>query len=92
MRDDGAKEPWAHICHCAHQQAAGRTALGRHAPGIAVARGRQVLHAGDEIRERVALDEHFAGVVPRLAQIAAAANVRVSHHHAAIEQAEAVRS
>ena len=58
--------------------------------GIAVARGGQVLHGGDEVGEGVALDQHLAGVVPGLAQVAAAANVRVGHDHSAIEQAEPV--
>ncbi len=58
--------------------------------GIAVAGGGQVLDGGDEVGEGVALDEHLAGVVPGLAQVAAAADVRIGHHHAAIEQAQPV--
>ena len=79
-----------HVDDRAHQQAARRPALDRHALRIAVALRSQMLHAGNEIGERVALHQHLAGVVPRLAQVAAAADVRIRHHHAAIEQAQPV--
>ena len=49
-----------------------------------------VLSDGNEVGEGVALDEHFAGVVPGLAEIAAAADVGIGHNDAAVEQAEAV--
>src|SRR5580704_13923631 len=51
-----------------------------------------MLNSRDEISEGVALDEHFAGIVPWLAQIAAAADMSIGHDYAAIEQAEAVRT
>ena len=58
--------------------------------GIAVAGRGQMLDGGDEVGEGVALHQHLAGIVPGLAEVAAAADVRVGHHDAAIEQAEAV--
>ena len=51
-----------------------------------------MLDRGNEIGKRVALYEHLARVVPRLAQVAAAADVRIGHYHAAIEQAQPVRA
>ncbi len=89
MREHGAEEIGPHVDDRAHQQTAGRAALDGHARRVAVARRGQMLDGGDEVGEGVALDEHLAGVVPRLAQVAAAADVRVGHDHAAIEQAQA---
>ncbi len=57
---------------------------------IAVAVRGEMLDGGDEVGEGVALLHEAAGIVPGLAHIAAAADVRVGHDHAAIEQAEAV--
>ena len=88
--DDGAEEIGAQVGDGAHQQAAGRAAFDGDARGVAVAGGGEVLDGGDEVGEGVALDEHFAGVVPGLAEVAAAADVRIGHDDAAIEQAEAV--
>ena len=90
MGEDGAEEIGTHVGDRAHQQAAGRAAFDGHARGVAVAGGGQVLDGGDEVSEGVALDQHLAGVVPGLAQVAAAADVRVGHDHAAIEQAEPI--
>ncbi len=50
----------------------------------------EVLDGGDEVGEGVALLHEAAGIVPGLAHVAAAADVRVGHDDAAIEQAEAV--
>jgi len=88
--DDGAKEVGAHVDDGAHEQASGRTTFDGHTRGVAEARGGEVLDGGDEVSEGIALDEHFAGVVPGLAEIAAAADVRIGHNDAAIEKAEAV--
>src|SRR2546429_6370721 len=52
----------------AHQQPAGRSALGSHALRIAISRCSQMLHRRDKIRKGVALHQHLAGVVPGLTQ------------------------
>ncbi len=74
----------------AHEQAAGAAA----ADGEPVLRGvallHQVLGAGDEVAERVLLVQHAAGVVPLLAHLAAAADVRDGDGHAAVHQREAI--
>ncbi len=72
------------------KQAAGGAAFDGYTGGVAVAVGGEVFDGGDEVGEGVALDEHFAGVVPGLAEVAAAADVSVGDDNAAIEQAEAV--
>ena len=49
-----------------------------------------MLNAGNEVGERIALNQHLARVVPRLAQVSAAANMRIGHHQAAVEQAQPI--
>src|SRR5262249_22302024 len=50
-----------------------------------------MLRRGDKITERVALVPHAAGVVPRLAKFASAADVRNGEDHAAVQKAQAIR-
>src|SRR5882724_9888484 len=47
---------------------------------------------GDEVGERVALFVHARSVVPGLAEFAAAAHVGDGVDHAAVEQAQAIRT
>src|SRR5882724_13712762 len=47
---------------------------------------------GDEIGEGIALVVHAAGIVPGFAEFSAAADVGNSVDHAAIEQAQAIRT
>ena len=49
-----------------------------------------MLGAGDEIGEGVHLAMHAAGIVPGLAEFAAAADVGDGEDHAAVEQTEAI--
>ena len=90
MGNDSAKQVGTEVDDGAHQQPSRGPAFNGHARRIAVARGGQVLDGCNEVSEGVALDQHFSGVVPGLAQVAAAANVRIGHDEAAIEQAETV--
>ena len=46
----------------------------------------------DEVGEGVAFGHHFAGVVPRVAELAAAADVGVGDDDAAVEQRETCRA
>src|SRR5579875_2670929 len=48
----------------------------------------QVLGAGDEVGEGVALAQHLAVVIPAAAELAAAADVRDRVHEAAVQQRE----
>jgi hypothetical protein len=50
-----------------------------------------MLRRRNKIRERVHLRAHAPGVVPRLAQFAASANVRNRENDSAIQQAQAIR-
>ena len=74
----------------AHQQSTGGAAFDGYTCGVAIAVGGEVLDTGDEVGEGVALEEHFAGVVPGFAKVGAAADMGVGHDDAAVEQAEAV--
>src|SRR5258707_15702119 len=47
---------------------------------------------GDEVGEGIALFVHARGVVPGLAEFAAAAHVRDGINHAAVKQAQAIRT
>ena len=88
MRNHDFKEVGAQIGDSAHQQPAGRSAFDCNLAARAVFIGHQVLGAIDEVSEGVHLVHHAPGIMPGLAQIAAAADMRVSHHYSAIEQRE----
>jgi len=90
MRHHSAKQLGAHIGDRTHQQAACRAALDGDARRIAIARSGEVLDAGDEVREGVTLHKHLARVMPGIAQIAAAADVRVGKYDTAVEQREPI--
>ena len=51
----------------------------------------QVLGCGNEVGEGVLLDHHLARVVPLLAHLSAAADVRDAEDHTAIQEAQPVR-
>ena len=76
----------------AHEQAAGGAAFDSDARGVAVALLREELGGFDEVGEGVALGHHFAGVVPGVAELAAAADVRVGDDQAAVEQRAGARA
>ena len=87
----GPEQLGPHVEHGADEQAAGAAALDDEPVGGGVAAGDQVLGARDEVGERVALLEHAAGIVPALAEVAAAADVGDGEGHAALEQAQPAR-
>ena len=87
---DRAKKVWPQIRDRAHQQATSGAAFDGDARWVAVTSCGQVFDCSDEIGEGIPLHEHLAGIVPRLAEIAAAANMRIGNDHAAIEQAEPI--
>ena len=90
--DDRLEEIRAQVGHRAHQQTAGTAAFDHELAGLRVALCDQVLGAGDEIGEGVALVQHASLIVPALAQFAAAANVRDRDNHATVEQPETRRA
>ena len=88
MRDDGAEEIGTHVGDGAHEQSAGAAAFDDEAVFRSVAVSASRCSAlVDEVGEGVLLMHHAAGVVPGLAEVAAAADVRDGHDDAAIEQA-----
>ena len=88
MRKHGAEQVGTEIGDRAHKEAAGRAALDRDTSGVAVALAQQELRRLNEVGDGGALLHHLAGIVPWVAELAAAANVRIGDHHAAIEQRE----
>ena len=89
VREDDAEELRAHVDDCAHEQTAGASAFDRYPVRRAVPFLDKVLHHGDEVREGVLLHHHLARVVPGIAKLSAAADMRVGQHDAAVQQAEA---
>ena len=85
---DHAEEAGIHVDHGPHQQSAGATAPDDQPSRLGVAAGDQVLRAGDEIGERVALVEQFAVLVPRAPQGAAAPDVGDGVDESPVEQAQ----
>jgi hypothetical protein len=90
MRDDGTEEVGAQVNDGTHEQAAGAAALDGDAARLAVAVAGEVFDGCDEVGEGVPLLHQAAGIVPRLAHVAAAADVRVGEDDTTIKQAEAV--
>src|SRR5262249_62160585 len=83
-------EVGAEVRHRAHEKAPGGTALDHDAilrrPAVLL----ELLAAGDEIGEGVHLVRHAARLVPGLAEIAAAADVRHREDDAAVEERDDV--
>ncbi len=92
LADDDAKKIRAHVRHRAHQEPAGASSLNDDPFRRCVALRDEVFGRGDEVRERVALVFHAAGVVPRLSEFAATSNVRNRVDHTTVQQAEPVRT
>ena len=71
--------------HRAHEEPAVAAALDGEPPGARVPGRHQVLGAGDEVVEHVLLLRRLPGVVPGLAELAAAAQVGVGEDAAVVE-------
>ena len=84
--DDGLEEVGAHVRDRAHQESARRAARYHQTVFRRVARLNQILGGGDEVREGVLLRHHLSGVVPLLAEVAAAAYVGGGEDDAAVEK------
>src|SRR5262249_7685837 len=74
------------------KKAAGAATFNDQVVRRGVALGDEMLGGGDEIGECVAFVVHAAGIVPRFAELAAAANVRDGVGDAAIKKTEALRA
>ena len=81
-----------HVGDRAHQQAARARALNADLAALAVACRQQVLGRVDEVGKGVALGHHLAGIVPGLAHLAAAADMRDGRDHAAVQQGQIQRA
>src|SRR5437016_11086999 len=92
MADDHAKKIGAHIRHCAHEKAAGTAALDDEFLRRRVALRNQVFGSGDKVREGIVFLFQAAGVVPRLSELAAAADVCDSIDHTTVQQTEPIRT
>ena len=85
VREDPREQLGCEVGDGAHQQAAGRAALGDEGRRGRVPLGDEVARTVDEVREGVALGEELAVLVPLPAHLAAAAHVRHREDHAAVE-------
>ena len=84
--DDAEEGSGRSVGDGAHEQAAGAAAFDGDASGVAVARAVRASVTAMKSVKVLRLVLHFAGVVPGVAELAAAANVGVGHDDAAIEQ------
>ena len=84
-----AEELRPHIDYGAEEQTAGAAAFDGDAVWGTVALANESFDDRDEIGEGVELGAHFAGVVPVVAEFAAAADVSVGEDKAAVEEREA---
>ena len=89
MGEHDAKQIGTQVGNRAHQQASGTTAFDDDLVFRAVALFSQLLHAGDEVGEGIALPHHLARIVPSVAQVTAAADVRVGYDDASVEHGKA---
>jgi hypothetical protein len=92
MHDGRNARTWVHFSveDAGDGQAAGAAALDRQPAAGRVLLGHQVVGAGDEVGEGVALGQQLAAVVPVLAQFAAAADMGQGVDHAAVQQAQPI--
>ena len=91
LRDDGMEEVGPHVRDRAHEEAARASALDDEPVFRRDLLRDERLRGRDEVGERVLLLQHLPVVVPLLAHLAAAADVRDGDDDAPVEEAQAVR-
>ena len=91
LTEDHTKKFRAHVNDTAHQQAAGAAALNGQFFGRSVPLRNQVFGGTDEIGKGILLLLHPPGVVPRLSEFAATADVCDGVNDTAIQEAQTIR-
>lgn len=80
VRHDGLEQRWAHVEARADKHSARRAANNRHVARRGVLVLRELVGDRDEVEKGALLREELGGLIPRLAQVAAASDVRGGDH------------